>query len=494
MPELANGGRTVRTRSRKDELADLRQRLRAGGWSVDRIAERMRVDYRVNVRVAYRLACGLTQQQVADRWNERWPGTDAPKTSKQISYWESWPAPSGRPPSLETLDRLAAIYGCQPGDLLDRTNHDAEPSGRSSDVGATTTVTTQQSVGSVQISRATGEVTPVGRIPTTNVTEATLMYLESAAVAAVADSEKVAPRDLHQQVAALHNHVDYLLHGTQHPPQRARLYAVAVYVSGLLGTLALDSGRWAPAIDYAQKAYDLASYAEDPDLQSWARATQSLIAYYAGDYHGALDLARDGQRHARGGIHSVRLAINGEARALARLNDAIGVDEAVDRAFNLLTVHPAVQGVSPSLTLSVYCHARSAANAATAYLVLGRPRQVDEFVQVAIDAFDRAGLRGPQALSRLDLATALLMPGGDLDRACAVAAEAMAVISTDVFESVALRSAEFVGAAQPWGRSPLVRDVRELLSSYRSTGPISALALPSADGDRRAGKPQSTLE
>ncbi len=88
----------MRTRSRKDELADLCKRLRASGWSIDRIAHRIRADYRVNVRVAYRLACGLTQQQVADRWNERWPGTDAPKTSKQISYWESWPAPSGRPP------------------------------------------------------------------------------------------------------------------------------------------------------------------------------------------------------------------------------------------------------------------------------------------------------------------------------------------------------------------------------------------------------------
>lgn len=41
----------------------------------------------------------------------------------QISYWEAWPAPSGRTPWLDTLGRLAHIYQCQPGDLLDRSDY-----------------------------------------------------------------------------------------------------------------------------------------------------------------------------------------------------------------------------------------------------------------------------------------------------------------------------------------------------------------------------------
>ncbi len=114
---------TSRARSRKEELAHLRDRLRRQGWTYERIAARIRVEHGVNIRVAFRLAHGLTQQQVADRWNTLWPGEDGPKTGKHISYWEAWPAPSGRTPSLATLGRLAAIYACRPGDLLDAADY-----------------------------------------------------------------------------------------------------------------------------------------------------------------------------------------------------------------------------------------------------------------------------------------------------------------------------------------------------------------------------------
>ena len=336
---------------------------------------------------------------------------------------------------------------------------------------------------------STGIHNSFGGLPSSNLTEATLAYLEASTAAAIVDSERVSPVDLQSQVGALHHYVEYLLHGHQHPPQRARLYAVNVYLSGLLGILYLDSGQRTPAQAYTQYAYRVADAAQQPDLQSWARATQSLVAYYAGDYRTALELARDGQRAARGGVHSIRLAINGEARALARLGDHYGVDNAVERAFQLLDAYPAGESVSPSLTLGAYCHARSAANAATAYLLLAKPTQVDTFIQVAINAFDSAGLHGPQALSRLDLATALLLPGGDLDRACGVATEALTVSTTDTFESVALRAAEFVGAAQPWRTSPAVRQVRELVSSYRSVRTRHPLALASVDVDDRADQP-----
>lgn len=330
----------------------------------------------------------------------------------------------------------------------------------------------------------------IGGLPASNVTEMTLTYLEVATSAAISDSERMAPRELYPQVIALHHQVQYLLHGTQHPPQRARLYAVGVYLSGLLGTLALDTGRWRPARVYAQTAYDLAVFADEPDLQSWARATQSLIAYYTGDYVRALDLARDGQRLARRGIHSVRLTVNGEARALARLHDRAGVDEAVQRTFELLETFPQADGVSASLTTGVYCPARAAANAATAYLLLAEPTRVDDHVQRAITAFDEKGLRGPQALSRLDLATALLMPGGDLERACAVARQAMTVTGSDAFASVTLRAHEFLALAQPWHRQPAVREIHDLVSSTTSasmTGP--GPALPSPGDDDRAGQP-----
>jgi hypothetical protein len=72
--------------------------------------------YKVNLRVAFRLARDWSQRDAADRWNERWP-TD-PKTFKNFSYWEQWPAASGYAPSLEVLAKLAELYDCSVADLV----------------------------------------------------------------------------------------------------------------------------------------------------------------------------------------------------------------------------------------------------------------------------------------------------------------------------------------------------------------------------------------
>jgi hypothetical protein len=110
-----------RYRSRRAELADLRTRLRTKGVPIRQIAQVIRARYHVNSRVAYRFAHGLTQQQVASQWNELWPSTDGRPDidHKHVSYWEAWPLPTGRMPSLDTLNRLARIYRCNAADLLD---------------------------------------------------------------------------------------------------------------------------------------------------------------------------------------------------------------------------------------------------------------------------------------------------------------------------------------------------------------------------------------
>ncbi|MGI9002773.1 MAG: helix-turn-helix domain-containing protein, partial [Pseudonocardia sp.] len=66
--------------------------------------------------VAFRLAHGWSQSQVAEQWNDHWP--DEPKTFKSFSCWENWLSPTGHEPSLRTLDRLAQLYECSVGDLL----------------------------------------------------------------------------------------------------------------------------------------------------------------------------------------------------------------------------------------------------------------------------------------------------------------------------------------------------------------------------------------
>jgi len=62
------------------------------------------------------LARGWSQRDVADQWNTHWPAD--PKTFKNFSYWELWPADTGHAPSLDVLGKLAELYECRVADLL----------------------------------------------------------------------------------------------------------------------------------------------------------------------------------------------------------------------------------------------------------------------------------------------------------------------------------------------------------------------------------------
>ncbi|MFI6132727.1 helix-turn-helix domain-containing protein [Micromonospora sp. NPDC051141] len=310
--------------------------------------------------------------------------------------------------------------------------------------------------------------------------DARLAYVELEVRQAIADNERLTPAALMTRMRPLRRYVDRLMAGRQHPPQRARLYAVAAHLSGLLGALALDLGVFGLAHAYAAEAFDLAEAAQQPEVQAWTRATQSLIAFYTGDYHDALAYAQDGLRRSGTGEHRIRLTINGQARALARLGDRYGVDRAVDRAFTLLSDCPASSEVSASLALGPYCEARTAANAATAYLALGRTAGVTSHLATAIAAFDTAELAGPRALSRLDLATAHLHASDpDPEQAAMLAEEALVLTADQRFESVHQRTRQFLTTAQPFARHAALRHVADVLVDRTQVGATAQPALPS---------------
>lgn len=107
---------SVRVRSAKEAQLRLSRDLRSAGKTWAEIAAVFRDEYKVNARVSFRIARGWSQNEAADRWNERWPND--PKTFKNFSYWEQWPNKTGYAPSLEVLGRLAELYGCRVSDLL----------------------------------------------------------------------------------------------------------------------------------------------------------------------------------------------------------------------------------------------------------------------------------------------------------------------------------------------------------------------------------------
>ncbi|WP_131787477.1 helix-turn-helix domain-containing protein [Protofrankia symbiont of Coriaria ruscifolia] len=310
---------------------------------------------------------------------------------------------------------------------------------------------------------------------TTNVSPAVLAHFD-VLISAIADEyETAGPGSLAPRVLKQRRRMQGLLDGRQPPRHRDRLYEIAGRLSGMLGYMAVNAGRFGLARAYCVEALQIADLLGQRDLAAWVRGTQSLCEYYAGNYQAALEFAREGRRLAGGSAQEIRLAVNGEARALGRLGDQGGVDKAVGEAFHLAERHPVPGGMSPCISFEPYSLARVAANAATAYVSVGEPDRVREYADMAAQVADQSPSVWSRCLVRLDLATALLLSDApDPEQAAALGIEALTSAAGNPIESIRRRSHELVTQAQPWHQ---IGPVTELVEASR------ALALPS--GGRR---------
>jgi transcriptional regulator with XRE-family HTH domain len=238
--------------------------------------------------------------------------------------------------------------------------------------------------------------------------------------------------------------------------ERKQLARVAARQSALLAYMSVNLSRFPAADRYALDTVLLATAAEDQSLLAWIKGTQSLSAYYQGQYVDAVHLARVGVELAPDQAQRIRLLSNGVARAAGKLGDRLAVDQAVNEAFELVESQPVHEGITPCIAFAPYSWARTAANAATAYLSVGdftKALDLTQQVSVVVDSSDSDWSR---SLVHLDEANALIHgKHADLDRAAALGVGALAASASKPITSIGTRAAELATGLQRRGANKL---------------------------------------
>ena len=260
---------------------------------------------------------------------------------------------------------------------------------------------------------------------------------------------------------------------------RRELLHIAGQTSALLAYMAVNAA--APLLTaqaYAAEAMALADEIGDTQLAVWTAGTQSLAYYYAGSYREADRAAAAGIDRSPTNPQAIRLFVNGRARALGRLNDRQGAEEAIGQALDLSEHHDLPAGLTSCIALDEpYSDARTLANAVTTRLSLqdiSAVHSLAEEIEGLVDASDSAWSR---ALVRLDQATAYL--GDDspqVERAMELGQSALEAGSGAPIRSVLQRAVELHHAAAAWHAHPSVREYASALQMWRTSPAVERLA------------------
>lgn len=302
----------------------------------------------------------------------------------------------------------------------------------------------------------------------------------------IAEYERRGPSVLGPRTAALRRRALQVLQGRQPLRLRHRMYHITAQLAGLLGYMAVNSGRFRLADAYCLEALELAAEIGDVDLQVWVYGTRSLGAYYAGEYETAYFHAVRGRKLAPASPQSIRLLANGEARALGQLGDREGADAAIGHALQLIERHEVASELTPCISFDPYGYARVAANAATAYVPLGDTAQVLYYTSDVDPAVERADSDWSRALVRLDIASALLrQPDPDLEQAVVLGRQALEVCADHPIRSVWQRAQELQQLAARWPGDTRVTEYADALRSWKVMPGVRAITEPVKN--RRAG-------
>src|SRR6266540_4120044 len=276
------------------------------------------------------------------------------------------------------------------------------------------------------------------------------------------------------------NTIFTLLEGKQKPGHTRDLYVLAGIVSGLLAKTSHDLGHAHEAMTQARTIYVCADNADHQGLRAFARAMQSLIAYWAGRPQEAVRYAKAGAQFAReltGSLTAWLPAL--EARAWAQLSDAERTLRAIGRAESAreLVQPDDLDAVGGLLTFPV---AKQHYYAAGSFVYLdGESARGQREASSALDLYERGNSEdrsfSDEAGARAELAIARVLDG-EIDGAYDAITPVLdlpperrigGIVTSAMRVHAALRSPRFANSA-------VARDARDEIEGF-TRRPVAAL-------------------
>lgn len=330
----------------KPYRTQLRERLVSLGFSEDalcaHIAQNLIAECGVRPRTAWRLACEMSLETAATRYNAITGEPRAGMRGSRIWEFEQWPERGVRP-TVSVLRVLAQVYGTTWRSLLTLRDLEGLPAKELAEyhtieqqgavtpvrmpvpapVAVVSTDVDDPQVGSDALAEAM-------LLTTTNVDElqlddlwADLNHLSDAYT-------RTSPDSVLRQVSFVQQRAVTLLKGRQPPKRTRELYLINAKCSAMMAWMAGDLGRYGVAQQLNATAWLYTQSADDCLARRWVRTTQARVAFWAGNAIESARLAADGLKYKAGGINDAPLIL-AEARGWSSVQAKNQVMDAIER-------------------------------------------------------------------------------------------------------------------------------------------------------------------
>lgn len=407
--------RTI-TRRRRSEIQRSAQGIRVEGqrgrWPVDRIAERIRDELpEVLALEAWRLAHGWSRPQALDGIAALYAADGLrppPINSAMLCRWEHGQIePSGEYAAMlcrlyqARPDQLALATRCTCADTFPSASGDGwygQPQGGwrlisvrragCHDGTGSTFGSTERAAYHPMAAHGNGELSAVREsIQLTLEAEGpiggTVLHeqLDGAVQYYDLNYSKFPPAVLFGEVQQCRALVAGMLRLAQPLQPRRHLEQVAGWQSALLGNLAFHLADYRGAQTHLGTAGQLGLHVGNHRLVAWTRGAQSMVARYQRRYPEALELARDGLRHATTPLARAQLLAWAELPALAGLRRRSEAVQVLGRATRELEADAV--GTAPGRF--GFDAAEFELHAADAYLALGRAEEARTHAEASLE-------------------------------------------------------------------------------------------------------------